>query len=353
MLMIPRTWPDQQPSLRVCRLRFSNAIRRWPFVAPSVALTLLAMGALVRFSPVGHGVAAAARHPIAALTITGLFFGMAIYRRRRRLGRNRHRDWLGSLPSDLPLTIRASFGLLVGWACGAFALFTASTTARLPLMSAAILVLAAAGGLLAGAAGVALILSLEGRRELRLNHAGGSSTQVMPASRYAAARRPRASWATSASLVPLGYWAMARAKFSERPKMRARTLVPLLLGLPLDAPAAVALAAAAVWLLTMHLVSIMVGLVRVAFAAALWLAPTKAGAARFTLAVSHRALASEIVTCALLVLVAAAARPRAFHVALIFGIIWTVAACLLSAAACLGALQSHSVARSLVHRWMR
>jgi len=353
MLMISRTWPDRQPSLRVGWLRFSNATRRWPLMASSLALTLLAVGALVRFSPVGHAVVAAARHPIAVLTITGPFFAIAIYRRRRRLGRDRHRDWLGSLPSDLPLMIRALFGPLAGWGCAAFALLTASATAGLPFTRAASLVFAAAGGLSAAAVAVAFIMALQGRRELRVQRTAGSSKQAMPASQYAAARRPRASWATSASLVPLGYWPMARARFSERPKMRARTLVPLLLCLPLDAPAAVALAAAAVWLLTMHLLSIMVGLMRVAFAAASWLAPTGVGAARFAVAVSHRALASEIATCALLVLVAAAADHRAFHAALICGMLWTAAACLLSAAACLVALQSHSVARSLVHRWMR
>jgi hypothetical protein len=351
--MIPRTWPDNWPSLRVCWLWRRNAVRRWPLAVPSLALTLLAIGALVRFSPVGHGMEAVARHPIAVLLVTGLIFAMAIYRRRRRMGRNRHRDWLGSLPRDLPLTLRALSAPLMGWVCAAFALLTASITARFPFMAVAILVLAAAGGLLGGALGVGAIMALEGRRELRVKRAGASMKQVRPASQYAPVRSPRASWATGASLVPLGHWPMARARFSERPKMRARALLPLLLALPLDAPAAVALAAAAAWLLTMHLVSIMVGLMRVAFAAASWLAPTGVGAARFTLAVTHRALPSELATCALLVLVAAAAGPRAFHAALTSGIIWMIAACLLGAAVCLIAIHSHSVARSYVHRWMR
>lgn len=136
--------------------------------------------------------------------------------------------------------------------------------------------------------------------------------------------------------------------------MRARSLVLLLLALPLDITGAVALAAGAVWLLTMHLMSLLVATVRVAFAAAWWLAPTSVGTARFALTVSHRALLGQIAGCALLVFMAAGvAGPHALGIAVERALIWIAVACMLSAAACLIALRNKSIARSVVHRWIR
>jgi hypothetical protein len=354
MPVIPRTWTDQRPSARVCWLGCYNALRRWPLAASAFGLSLVAIGALADFSPVRLGMAAAASHPFAALAIASLLFAMLIYRRRRRLVRDRHRDWLAPLPNDVPLTARAAYAPFVMWGCAVFAVFTACATTRFPLGSAAALVFASAAGFGAAVAAVGLVAALERRVERRTKRARGRSRPVPPPSRYAVVHKPRGRWATRASLAPLGYWPMGQAKFSDRPKMRARSLYLLFLGLPLDVSGAVALAAAAVWLLTMHLVNLLLTVVRVAFAAAWWLAPTPVGAARFTVAVSHRALAGEIATCALLTFMAAGAGgPRAFHTALTSALIWTMAACLVSAAACLMALRSRSVARSVVHRWIR
>ena len=348
------TWTDQEPSLRVWWLAFYNAMRRWPLLGPVFALSLVAIGGLVGFSPLRPGVAAAASHPFAVLALAGFLFAMTIHRRRRRLARNRHRDWLAALPSDLPLTARAAYLPFVGWACFAFALFTAGVISKLPLVSAETVVFASAAGLLAAVAAVAIVAALQRRTELRTKRPTGPARIVPPASRYAVVHRRRARWATSASLAPLGYWPMAQARFSERPKIKARVLGPYLVGVPLGLPAAVVLAGALVWLVTMHLLNLIAGVVRVAFAAAWWLAPTPVGAARFTLAVTHRALVGELAGCALLVFVAvAAAGPRAFHLAVGSALLWIAAACLLSVAACLIAVRSKSVARSVVHRWMR
>ncbi len=353
MLAIPRTWANLQPSVRVCWLGCSNAIRRWPLAGSAFALSLVAIGLLARLRPVRLAMEAAASHPFAVLAITALLLAMLIYRRRRRLARDRHRDWLASLPSDVPLTARAALAPFAAWACAAFTVFTASATAEFPLASAASLVFASAAAFGAAVAAVALAAALEHRSERGTKRARGPSRFVPPPSRYAVVHKPRGRWATSASLAPLGYWPIGQARFADRPKARARSLVLLLLALPLDVSGAVALALAAVWLLTMHLVNLLVGVVRVAFAAAWWLAPTPVGTARFTAAVSHRALGAQIATCALLTFMAAGAGgPRAFHTALGSALVWMAAACLLSVAACLCALRSRSVARSVLHRWM-
>ena len=354
MFFVPPTWMEQQPSLRVCCLGIYNAIRRWPFAAPALVISLVVIGALVGLTSLRLGVAAAASHPFAVLGITGFLLAIVIYRRRRRLARNRHRDWLAALPSDSALTTRAACLPFLAWASAAFALFTAGVTPRLPFISAAAVVLALAAGLLAAVAAVAIVAALERLAERRAKRRRAPSRFVPPASRYAVVHRRRAGWATSASLAPLGYWPMAQARFSERPKMRARGLALYLLAVPLDAPGAVALAGGLVWLVTMHLVNLLVGVVRVAFAAAWWLAPTPVGTARFTLAVSHRALVGEIASCALLVFIAAGVTgPSVLHLAVRSALIWIAAACVLSAAACLIALRSQSVARSVVHRWIR
>ena len=354
MLIVPPTWTDQRPFLRVCWLRYHNTMRRWPLVGPACALSLVAIGAIVGFTPLQLGVAAAATHPFAVLAIAALLFAMMIYRRRRRLARTRHRDWLAALPSDSRLTARAACSPFLGWACAACALLTAGVASRLTLVSAANVILASAAGLLAAVAAVAIVALLERWAERRAKPPRERSRFVPPASRYAAVHGPRARWATSASLAPLGYWPMAQARFSERPKIRARGLALYFLAVPLDASAAVALAGAVVWLVTMHLVNLLVAVVRVAFAAAWWLAPTPVGTARFTLAVSHRALVGELAGCALLVfIVAGAGGSRAFHGALRSALIWMAAACMLSAAACLVALRSKSVAHAIAHRWIR
>ena len=162
------------------------------------------------------------------------------------------------------------------------------------------------------------------------------------------------STGSHAGVSPLGYWPVAQTKFRDRPKIRARSLVLILLGLPLDVPAAVALATAGLWLVTLHLINLLLSVIRVAFAASWWLAPTPIGAIRFAAAVSHRALAGQITTCALLVgSTYAIGGTRVLHVALASVGGWLGAVCLVSAAACILAQRTHSLARSVLHRWMR
>jgi len=117
---------------------------------------------------------------------------------------------------------------------------------------------------------------------------------VLPPSRYAIVRRPRRTWASDPKLLPLAYWPTAQAKFWDRPKVRARTLILLLFALPLGVTGAVALAAAVVWLIVLHMVNLLLGLIRSAFAASWWLAPTAVGRLRFGAALAHRGLVAEI-----------------------------------------------------------
>jgi hypothetical protein len=117
---------------------------------------------------------------------------------------------------------------------------------------------------------------------------------------------------------------------------------------------AVVLVAASAWLLTLHLINLLLSVVRVAFSASWWLAPTPVGTIRFTAAMSHRALAGQVATGALLVGAAFAIKGApALRAGLLFAVGWLGVVCLVSAAACAIALRTKSVARSVLHRWMR
>jgi hypothetical protein len=124
--------------------------------------------------------------------------------------------------------------------------------------------------------------------------------------------------------------------------------------MPLDIPGAVALAAAGAWLVTLHLINLVLGVLRVAFAASWWLVPTPVGAMRFAAAVSHRALAGQVYTCALLLgAVYATEGTRGLHSALVPMVAWVSAVCLVCATTCIFAMRTRSVARSVLHQWLR
>ncbi|MGH8219893.1 MAG: hypothetical protein ACREUT_15220 [Steroidobacteraceae bacterium] len=317
-------------------------------------LGLIACAALGRIAAVDGALASAAAVPLVVAIVSALLFGMAAQRRQTRLTSARHRDWLAALPNDVSLTARAANVPAMVWAGIALAVVAAMAGAGLPASRIGTLLLASAAGCLIAAGTVAIFAFGGAAVASRSRRAVASSRYVSPPSRYAIVRRPRRAWATHPKLHPLGHWPLAQAKFFDRPTVRARSLVFLLMSLPLGITGPVALAAAAVWLITLHLVNLLLGIVRVAFVASWWLAPTPVGVVRFTAAAAHRVLLAEIAACALLVgMLYAIGGAPALERALPPAIAWIVVVCLLGAAACVLALRTSSVARSVLHRWMR
>lgn len=197
--------------------------------------------------------------------------------------------------------------------------------------------------------GVTLALGRRRQQRQRLRVASAPLAE----SQYAAVRKPRKHWASKPSLLPLGYWPMARARFAERPKIRARSLALFLLSVPLDAAAAAAVAGAVVWLTTMHLVYLAGATVRVAFSASWWLKPTPVGTARFAISVGCRAFVGQLASCALLVGIAVGIAGAQAARGLIHGVmVWVAAVCVLYVAASTLAIRGRSVASSTLHRWM-
>jgi len=111
---------------------------------------------------------------------------------------------------------------------------------------------------------------------------------------YVAVRKPRPSWAQAPELEPLSYWAVGQAQVYAKPKVAARAMLLVLLAIPLGTGGEKAVAiAAGVWVL-LYVGALMLAVVRVAFAAARWLAPTTIGYRRFAWAVGYRALLGQV-----------------------------------------------------------
>ncbi len=155
-----------------------------------------------------------------------------------------------------------------------------------------------------------------------------------------------------AALTPLGGWPLAEARFGDRPSLRARSLLLLLLAVPMNEPVGRILAGVFVWLLILHLINLLRALLQSAFPAAWWLAPTPVRAARFAAALSVRALAATALTCAALCVVTYATGALApVHTVLQLGALWLVGVGGLGVTVSVAALCARSKAERAVFRW--
>jgi hypothetical protein len=253
---------------------------------------------------------------------------------------DRTRSWLAALPNDV-----SPFGHMaiapVAALCVLVIVLTAMIlTAHLSLSSAAGLLVVISAGCVMG--------SLIG---WVLPHGAAPSN---PGSWYVTVRRVRDQWEIRPSILALGYWGVACARVWNRPKVRARSALLILLALPMDVAAAVALAAVAASFVGLYLLSLLLAIVRVSFAASWWLAPTSIALSRFTLSMMYLALLQQIaicvlVLCAVCMLGGSLAMQRGSLVA----VGWIVLFCIVSLAACTYAHRSGIVAHSAVHRWLR
>ncbi len=342
------SWLDARPSARVAWLIARNALRRWPLVGLAAPFALGAFVALGRASAVARAIAAAAREPWLVLTISTLIATVLVARRRRRLAREAHRRWLGALPSDVSPMVRAASGPLALGLAAVLWLALASAVARLPAWMPARLTVVCIAGAAIGvtlAAAIAAVLEWRTRR-------GRADPRVRRRSRYSLSERPRSGWATHAVLSPLGGWPLAAARFGDRPNIRARSLWLLLLAVPMNEPVGHILAAVFFWLLMLHLLNLLRAMLRTAFPASWWLAPTSLGPMRFAAALCGRALAATAAACAvLIVLTYALGGPAPARTAALAGALWLVVASGFGVAVSALASRVGSKAERAVFRW--
>ena len=344
------SWFDQRPSVRVAWLRWCNLWRRRPQAVFASAAAILVLGALGRLRVFAYGIAFAALSPWFVVTLTAVLATVLTLRRRWRLESRRHHDWLAPLPRDLPLSIRSAAGALAAWAISAVLIALWSLAAQVPAWIALWLIGYATVGIGLGtmlAVAVAAVNDRPGR-------GGRSQASTQPRSRYSAERPAGASMTRRAALAPLGAWPTAEAQFRDRPKIRARSLVLLLLAMPMGAPGGVVLAVAATWLIVLHLLNLTRALVRTAFSAARWLAPTAIEPVRFAVALAHRTLVAQALAGALLLAIGYVTRGSSeVRLAGLILAGWLAAVAVLAMATSVLALRHRTIAVSSPYRRRR
>lgn len=255
----------------------------------SAAFVAAGCAVLVVLPPTGPILAWLGRNWAVTFAVATCGFALSAARRRQRASGDAATSWLASLPAPSPVRARIVLGTTTRLA--AILVFTAivwlagavdrSAFFRLAFAAAA----GAIVGLLAGS---------------RLRHAGIAA----PGFHYALVRRVRTRWASAPSLSPLGCWPAAQGRIFSRPKKHAPVLLIALMAIPAGphgGPGQVALAVAGFCMALFSVFSLSAAAVRVAFAAARWLAPTTVSRWRFTAALIWRVVLTQAV--ALLVLI--------------------------------------------------
>ncbi|MGC8518199.1 MAG: hypothetical protein ACP5P4_06675 [Steroidobacteraceae bacterium] len=345
----PALRATRRPSVVVAWLQWRNLWRRWPRAAAVFTVAFLALGLLGRIRAVEYLMALSALSARFVVTLSAMLAAILTLRRGGRLSHQRHHDWLAALPRNLPIALRSSVGPLAVLLFGAALVLVLSLGGQWP----AWIVLRLIGSIAAGSAlgaglGAAVVIG-----HARPGRSGGSRAYAQPRSHYVLARPARVG-PMRATLLPLGAWPVAEARFRDRPAIRARSLILLLLAVPIGVSGGAVLAAAAAWLMVLHLVNLTRAVLRTAFSAGRWLAPTAPDPLRFTWALTHRVFAAQALSAALLLAIVAVT--RAASDLRLAGLI--VSGCLavalvLAATGSLLALRSGASAASILSRWGR
>ncbi len=339
----------RRPSIAVAWLLWRNLWRRWPRAAAGFTAAFLALGLLGRIRVIEYFVAVSALSPRFVGTLSAMLAAILALRRGGRLIRHRHRDWLAALPRNLPIALRSNVGPLVVLLLAAALLLVLSLAGQWPAWIALRVMSSIAAGIALGAAlGAAFMIA-----HARPGSADAPRAYPQPRSYYSSVRTARGA-PGRATLLPLGALPVAEARFRDRPRIRARSLILLLLAVPMGVSGGTVLAAAAAWLIVLHLVNLTWAMLRTAFSAARWLAPTALGPLRFTWALTHRVLGAQVLGAALLLVIAAVTRAAAdLPLAGIIVSGWLAGVLVLAAAGALLALRSGASAASMLQRGER
>jgi hypothetical protein len=303
-VVAPR-WIRLRPFLYATVLRWVNIHRRYRFLLPVITALFALAGALMAVPAVGHALEAVARYPVVPLVSLGSLCAVLTARRRASVRQSASESWLAPLRAPSSTFIRMIL----------------PPVALLLLLELAVAI-AFLAGKLSGDAAVTLWATIAaafvgGSIVGWLSQ--GSSPASVPGFHYVTVRAPRESWARAPRLSPLSYWAVGQAKVITKPKVAAKTLLVVLLAIPMETTPngqkAIAIAAGAY--VSLYIVALFVAMVDVAFKAARWLATTKIRYAQFTLILGYRVLLSLIwVWAGVLFLVYAAEGPSVWPWAL-------------------------------------
>jgi hypothetical protein len=186
---------------------------------------------------------------------------------------------------------------------------------------------------------------------------------LLPQRALGSAPQPRTVWlnrplaGTRASLLPLAHWPVGRKQTWARPQVLALGSFVILMGIPMTESqggfARTAIGTVAVWFVGHHLVTLLLALLRTAFPAARWLAPTPLGGFAFAVFLGYRIWLKEAVAGFLLLCAATVVAPTlSASAGSLIVLAWLAACVVLGVAACHIARLTH-VLSSPLHRWMR
>ena len=338
------------PSVEVTRLQWRNLWRRWPRAAVALTVAFLALGLLGRIRAVEYLLALSALSPGFGVMLSAMLAGILVLRSGMRLTNDRQHDWLAALPRNLPIALRSSTAALAVLLIAAVLVVDLSLGGQWPAWIALRFMGNLAAGSVLGAGLAAAFIAAHSRP----GRSGGRDARAQPRSRYASGRLARLDAPRRATLLPLGAWPVAEAHFRDRPTIRARSLILLLLAVPIGVSGGTVLAAAAAWLIVLHLINLMRALLRTAFNAARWLAPTAPSPLRFSWALAHRTVGAQALAAALLLAIAAVTRtPSDLRLAALIAAGSLAAGLVLAVAGALLALRSGASRASLLQRWGR
>ena len=280
---LPR-WVRVRPYLLASVLSWLNIHRRYRFLLPVTVVVLLAAAAVLTLPVVGRLLEAAAQYPITPFSSLGAACAISTARRKAHIRRSQVDSWLAPLGAPVSVLPRALFPPFLQVALLALAVAIPLATGGLSWADATTLWLTIGAAYLVG--------SLFGWFSQK------DAAAAAPAFHYVAIRKPRENWAQAPRLEPLSYWAVGRARVIAKPKAAAGVSLLVLMAIPTPMSSspigqeAIALAAAA-WIL-LHVVSLFIATVVVAFQAARWLAVTSIGYLQFTTMMGYRVLLAQL-----------------------------------------------------------
>jgi hypothetical protein len=244
--------------------------------------------------------------------VAAIHASTSVSRRKPALLAETESSWLAALPYRVSTPARIAFGFgvqlaVVGVLCAGIA---AVSSASWPDARAAWL------GVFAGYVAGGL--------------AGWFAHAIFPAgaggaAQYAIVRQVRKNWAVAPRLHPLSYWPVAWARTLNNPQVSARTMLFVLLALPMGTTGEEALAFGAGWMVGLYVLLNLVATVRTAFAAGWWLTPTPVLFGPFTRTLVSRVLLIQAsLFAAALVFIGALGEPRMLYAALGGSVAWLV-----------------------------
>ena len=265
----------------------------WLITRPEAAATLSFMGDRWVLGFVGAGIHAAS----------------SVSRRKPRLQAEQESSWLAALPYRVSVPARIAFGFGVQLSLIALLCAGVAAASPVPWLDACTAWLGVFGGYVAGGPGGWF--------------AHVFAPKNAPGTQYAIVRRVRETWAVAPKLNPLSYWPVASARALANPQVSMRTMLFVLLALPMGTTGAEAIAVGAAWMVGLYVLLNLVATVRTAFAAGWWLRPTPVRPGRFMSVLTSRVLLIQVgIFAAALVAMAAIGRPQLFYLTVGATIAW-------------------------------